>query len=400
MDFALTDVQRQIRDEVLRLCAQFDDSYWLERDSTATFPNAFFDAMAAGNWLGIAMPEAYGGAGLGITEAAVMLQAVAESGAAMSGASAIHINIFGLNPVVVHGTEAQKARMLPPLIAGKDKSCFGVTEPNAGLNTTEITTRADLQGDHYRINGAKIWTSTAQVANKILLLARTTPLDKIKRKSQGLTLFYTDLDRRHAEVRLIHKMGRHAVDSNMVFFENMPVPVEDRIGEEGEGFRALLHGLNPERVLVAAEAIGIGRAALAKAATIRARSGGFRSPDRAEPGHPASPREELGGTRSSQLADAQGSVALRQRSGVRRRGQRGEIPRGGGWLSRGGTGGHDAWRHGICPGIPRRAVVPRKHGAAHRSGQPRTDPQLPGRAGVGTAKVGTDPDPSRGATSR
>jgi acyl-CoA dehydrogenase len=266
MDFALTDAQQQIRDEVLRLCARFDDTYWLERENTATFPHAFFDAMAAGQWLGIAMPEAYGGAGLGITEAAIMAQAVAESGAAMSGASAIHINIFGLNPVVVYGTDAQKARMLPPLIEGKDKSCFGVTEPNAGLNTTEITTRADLHGDHYRINGTKIWTSTAQVANKILLLARTTPLDKVKRKSQGMTLFYTDLDKTHAEVRLIHKMGRHAVDSNMVFFEDMRVPVEDRIGEEGEGFRALLHGLNPERVLIAAEAIGIGRAALAKAA--------------------------------------------------------------------------------------------------------------------------------------
>src|SRR6202162_1870844 len=265
MDFARTDAQQQIRDEVLRLCARFDDTYWLERDNTATFPHAFFDAMAVGSWLGIAMPEAYGGAGLGITEAAVMMQAVAESGAAMSGASAIHINIFGLNPVIVRGTEAQKSRMLPPLIAGKDKACFGVTEPNAGLNTTELTTRAEKHGDHYRINGTKIWTSTAPVSNKILLLARTTPLDKVKRKTQGLTLFYTDLDRVHAEVRLIHKMGRHAVDSNMVFFEDMEVPEEDRIGEEGEGFRTLLHGLNPERILVAAEAIRIRRAALARA---------------------------------------------------------------------------------------------------------------------------------------
>ena len=212
MDFALTDAQQQIRNEVLRLCAQFDDRYWLERDATATFPNEFFHAMAAGGWLGIAMPEAYGGSGLGITEASIMVQAVAESGAGMSGASAIHINIFGLNPVVVYGTDAQKARMLPPLIEGTDKSCFGVTEPNAGLNTTEIATRADLHGDHYRINGTKIWTSTAQVANKILLLARTTPLDKVKRKTHGMTLFYTDLDKSRAEVRLIHKMGRHAVD--------------------------------------------------------------------------------------------------------------------------------------------------------------------------------------------
>jgi acyl-CoA dehydrogenase len=266
MDFAPTDEQRQIRDEVLKICGRFDDGYWLERDRTATFPEAFFAAMAEGNWLGIAMPEAYGGAGLGITEAAILMQAVAESGACMSGASAIHLNIFGLNPVVVFGTEAQKRRMLPPVIAGHDKACFGVTEPDAGLNTTRITTRADRRGDRYVINGTKIWTSTAQVATKVLLLARTTPLDQVKRHSHGLTLFYTTLDRAHAEVRLIHKMGRHAVDSNMVFFEDMEAPEEDRIGAEGEGFRTLLHGLNPERVLVAAEAIGIGHAALAKAA--------------------------------------------------------------------------------------------------------------------------------------
>ncbi len=265
MDFALSDVQQQIRDEVLRLCARFDEHYWLKHENEAKFPTEFYDAMAAGNWLGIAMPEAYGGAGLGISEAAVMAQAIAESGAAMSGASAVHMNIFGLNPVVVYGTTEQKQRMLPPIVQGQDKTCFGVTEPNAGLNTTEITTRADLRGDHYVINGTKIWTSTAQVANKILLLTRTTPLDKVKRKSHGMTLFYTDLDKTHAEVRLIHKMGRHAVDSNMVFFEDMRVPVENRIGEEGEGFKTLLHGLNPERVLIAAEAIGIGRAALARA---------------------------------------------------------------------------------------------------------------------------------------
>ena len=265
MDFALTDQQQQIREEVLKICGRFDDAYWLERDRTATFPDAFFAAMAEGNWLGIAMPEEYGGAGLGITEATLLMQAVAESGACMSGASAIHLNIFGLNPVVVFGTEAQKRRMLPPVVAGHDKACFGVTEPNAGLNTTQITTRAERRGDRYIINGTKIWTSTAQVASKILLLARTTPLDQVKRHSHGLTLFYTTLDRAHAEVRLIHKMGRHAVDFNMVFFEDMEVPEEDRIGDEGEGFRTLLHGLNPERVLVAAEAIGIGRVALQRA---------------------------------------------------------------------------------------------------------------------------------------
>ncbi|MGA9864966.1 MAG: acyl-CoA dehydrogenase family protein [Acetobacteraceae bacterium] len=266
MDFAPSPEHQQIRDEVLRLCARFPDSYWLEHDRDATFPEDFHAAMAEAAWLGIAMPEEYGGAGLGITEAALMMQAVAESGAAMSGASAIHINIFGLNPVVVSGTAEQKARMLPPLIQGKDKACFGVTEPNAGLNTTAITTRADKRGDRYLVNGQKIWTSTAQEANKILLLARTTPLDRVKRKTHGLTLFYTTLDKTRAEVRLIHKMGRHAVDSNMVFFENMEIPEDDRIGAEGEGFRAILHGLNPERILIAAEAIGIGRLALGRAA--------------------------------------------------------------------------------------------------------------------------------------
>ena len=333
MDFALTDAQQQIRDEVLRLCARFDDTYWLERENTATFPHAFFDAMAAGQWLGIAMPEAYGGAGLGITEAAILAQAVAESGAAMSGASAIHINIFGLNPVVVYGTEAQKARMLPPLIEGKDKSCFGVTEPNAGLNTTEITTRADLHGDHYRINGTKIWTSTAQVANKILLLARTTPLDKVKRKSQGMTLFYTDLDKTHAEVRLIHKMGRHAVDSNMVFFEDMRVPVEDRIGEEGEGFRALAARPEPR---TCADRRRSGRHRPRRSGqgdAVCAGACGFRPADRTEPGHPASVGEELGRTGSGQPADIQGRVALRHRPRMRRRSERREIPRGRGRLS-------------------------------------------------------------------
>jgi acyl-CoA dehydrogenase len=221
--------------------------------------------MVETGWLGIAMPEEYGGAGLGIAEAAVMMQAVAESGAAMSGASAIHMNIFGLNPVVVFGTEEQKRRMLPPLLRGEHKACFAVTEPNVGLNTTQLKTRAERRGDRYVVNGQKIWTSTAQVANKVLLLTRTTPLEEVAKKTAGLTLFYTDLDRSRVEVRLIEKMGRHAVDSNMLFIDNLEIPVEDRIGEEGHGFRAILHGMNPERILIAAEAVGIGRVALARA---------------------------------------------------------------------------------------------------------------------------------------
>ncbi len=256
----------ELRDQVLRLCAQFDDTYWLERDRDGGFPHEFHRAMAVGGWLGIAMPEAYGGAGLGISEAAIMMQAVAESGAAMSGASAIHMNIFGLNPVVVFGTEEQKRRMLPPLLAGSDKACFAVTEPDAGLNTVELKTRAVRDGDAYSVSGTKIWISTAQVANKVLLLARTTPLEQVKRRTEGLSLFYTDFDRSRVEVREIPKMGRHAVDSNMLFFEGMRVPVEDLIGEEGQGFRQILHGMNPERILIAAEAVGIGRVALARAA--------------------------------------------------------------------------------------------------------------------------------------
>ncbi len=265
MEFALSAAQEQIREEILRQCTRFGDDYWLRKEREAAFPEEFYQSMVETGWLGIAMPEEYGGAGLGITEAALMMQAVAESGACLSGASAIHMNIFGLNPVVVFGTEAQKRRMLPPLVQGRDKACFAVTEPNVGLNTTQLRTRAERRGERYVVNGQKIWTSTAQVANKVLLLTRTTPLEDVRRKTDGLTLFYTDLDRSRVEVRLIEKMGRHAVDSNMLFIDNLEIPVEDRIGEEGQGFRAILHGMNPERILIAAEAVGIGRVALSRA---------------------------------------------------------------------------------------------------------------------------------------
>lgn len=265
MQYALTDDQQNIRDTIERLCARFGDDYWAERERTATFPEEFYRAVADGGWLGIAMPQEYGGADLGISAAAVMMRAVAESGAGMSGASAVHMNIFGLQPVVVFGTPEQKARMLPPLIAGRDKACFAVTEPDAGLNTTQIKTRAERRSDYYVVTGQKVWISTAQVATKVLLLARTTPLEAVRRKTDGLSLFYTDLDRTRAEVRLIHKMGRHAVDSNMLFFDEMIVPTEDLIGQEGDGFRQILHGLNPERILIAAEAVGLGFAAIRKA---------------------------------------------------------------------------------------------------------------------------------------
>jgi acyl-CoA dehydrogenase len=278
MDFTLNQEQQQIRDEVLKLCARFDDAYWLDKDRTGEFPHELHAALAEAGWLGIAMPEEYGGANLGITEAVVLMQAVAESGAAMSGASAVHINIFGLHPVVVLGTDEQKRRMLPPLITGKDKACFAVTEPDAGLDTTALKVRAERRGDHYVLSGQKIWISTAQVANKILILARTTPLDQVKRKTDGLSLFYTDLDRSKVAIRVIHKMGRHAVDSNEMFFDGMVIPAADRIGEEGQGFRSILHGMNPERILMGAEAVGIGRAALQRAAKYARERVVFRRP--------------------------------------------------------------------------------------------------------------------------
>ena len=278
MDFSLSAEQQQIRDEVRKLCVKFDDAYWLEKDRSGDFPHELHAAPAAAGWLGIAMPEAYGGAGLGITEAVIMMQAIAESGAAMSGASAVHINIFGLQPVVVFGTDEQKRRMLPPLIAGQDKACFAVTEPDAGLDTTAIKVRAERRGEHYVLSGQKIWISTAQVANKILILARTTPLETVKRRTEGLSLFYTDLDRTRAAVRVIDKMGRHAVDSNEIFFDGMIVPAADRIGVEGDGFRSILHGMNPERILIAAEAVGIGLVAVRKAALYARERVVFRRP--------------------------------------------------------------------------------------------------------------------------
>ena len=235
MSFEYTPEQEAIREAVQKICADFPESYWLERDADGVFPEAFYRAMGDAGWLGLAIPEEYGGAGLGVSEAALLMQTIAESGAAMSGCSSIHINIFGLMPVVVFGTDEQKKRMLPPMAAGKVKTCFGVTEPNTGLNTTKLKTRAVRQGDKYVVHGQKVWISTAQVANKILLLARTTPLEDLPpgRTSDGLSLFYTDLDRSKIDVRLIEKMGRKCVDSNELFIDGLEIPVEDRIGEEG-----------------------------------------------------------------------------------------------------------------------------------------------------------------------
>jgi len=266
MDFGLSPEQDAIIDGVSAVCRRFGDDYWRSCDDEARFPRAFHQAMAEGGWLGITMPEEHGGAGLGVTEAALMMHTVARHGGAMAAASSIHINMFGPHPIVVHGTPEQKARWIPPLIAGTDQACFGVTEPNAGLDTTSITTFAAKVPGGYRVNGRKMWTSTGQVANKILLLTRTTRKEDVRKPTEGITLFYTAIDRSKVEIKRIPKMGRAAVDSNMTFIDDLFIPDEDRIGEEGRGFSYILDSLNPERVLVAAEAVAIGQDALERAA--------------------------------------------------------------------------------------------------------------------------------------
>jgi len=266
MDFSLTANQESIRDAVLKICARFDDAYWLKKDREGGFPADFHKALADAGWLGICIPEQYGGSGLGILEATIMMRAISESGAGMAGASTIHMNVFGLNPVVVFGTKEQCSRMLPGIVKGTEKACFAVTEPNTGLNTTKLKTRAVRKGDRYVVNGQKVWISTAQVAEKILLLARTTAVEEVRSPTHGLSLFYTDFDRSRITVHEIEKMGRKAVDSNELFFENFEIPVEDRLGEEGRGFEYILHGMNPERILVSGEAIGLGHLALSRAA--------------------------------------------------------------------------------------------------------------------------------------
>ncbi|WP_067662160.1 acyl-CoA dehydrogenase family protein [Nocardia miyunensis] len=262
MDFQLTEDQVTIRDAVAELAAKFDDQYWQEKDANHEFPTEFYNAFAAGGWLGITTPEEYGGHGYGITEASILLEQVAASGAGMNGASSMHLSIFGMHPVIVHGSEELKQRTLPRIVNGDLHVCFGVTEPGAGLDTTKITTFAKRDGDKYVVNGRKVWISKAVESEKILLLTRTQRFEDSPRKTDGLTLFLTDLDRDKVDIRPIKKMGRNAVTSNELFIDNLEIPVEDRVGEEGKGFKYILDGLNPERMLVAAEALGIGRAAM------------------------------------------------------------------------------------------------------------------------------------------
>src|ERR1700704_590942 len=265
MSFELTEDQELIRKSVAELAGKFDDHYWMTKDQAHEFPQEFYDAIAKGGWLGMTIPEEYGGHGLGITEATLLLEEVARSGGAMNAASAIHLSIFGMQPVVVHGSDELKARTLPPVASGEVHICFGVTEPGAGLDTSRITTFAKRDGDRYVVNGRKVWISKAMESDKILLLTRTQSYDEVSKKTDGMTLFLTDLDRSKVDIRPIKKMGRNAVSSNELFIDNLEIPVEDRIGEQGKGFQYILDGLNPERMLIAAEALGIGRVALEKA---------------------------------------------------------------------------------------------------------------------------------------
>ena len=358
--------------------------------------------MADAGWLGIAMPEEYGGAGLGITEAAILMQAVAESGAALQGASAIHLNIFGPNPIVVFGTEEQKKRILPDIIKGKVKGCFAVTEPDAGLNTTALDTKAERDGNGYIVHGKKTLTTTASVADKMLLIARTTPKDKCKRPTDGLSLFYTDFDRSKIEVTEIDKMGRKAIDTNQVFIDGLKVPLEDRIGEEGKGFHYLLHGLNPERVLIAAEAIGIGKAALAKATQYAKERIVFGRPIGKNQAiqHPlAESWMQLEAANlltfkaawlydNGQECGAEANSAKYLGARLRLRGLRARDP--------------DPWRLRLRQGIPRRALPARGHDRPHRAGQRAADPVLRRRARAGPAQELLGPsgiNPASGANA-
>jgi acyl-CoA dehydrogenase len=265
MHFDSDDDHELIRDAVRAVCRDFDDTYWRRCDAEHRFPWDFYNAMAAGGWVGIAIPEEFGGGGRGITEASIVLEEVAASGAAMNGCSALHLSIFGMNPVVKYGSDEMKHAYLPRVARGDLHVAFGVTEPDSGTDTSSISTRAWRDGDHYVVRGRKVWTTKAQDCEKVLLLVRTTPLEECARRTDGMTLLLADLQRDEVDIRPIDKIGRNAVASCEVRYDDLPVAVSDRVGEEGHGFRYLLDGLNPERILVASEALGIGKVAIRRA---------------------------------------------------------------------------------------------------------------------------------------
>ena len=265
MNFETTDEHQLIRDAIRKVCANFPDDYWAKCDSEGAFPWEFYNAVAADGWIGVAIPEAYGGSGRGITEASIILEEIAASGAAMNGASGVHLSIFGMHPVVRHGSEEMKQKYLPDVARGDLHVCFGVTEPDAGTDTTAIKTTARREGDHYIVRGRKVWTTKALDCQRVLLLVRTEAREASARRTDGMTLLLAELQRPEVAISPIDKVGRNAVATCEVVYDDLPVPVTDRVGEEGRGFRYLLDGLNAERILVAAEALGIGRAAMRRA---------------------------------------------------------------------------------------------------------------------------------------
>ena len=264
MDFALTEQQELIRKEVASLARSFSLDYWLEKDRKAEYPLDWVKRFADAGWLGMIVPEEYGGGGLGVTEGALMLHEICAAGAGTSGASPIHFYLFPPMPLIKHGAEPLKRKYLPRVASGEIVMSFGVTEPNAGTDTSRIQTRAERAGDRFVVNGRKVWNTNAQRATHILLLARTAPRDPAK-PFAGLTLFFTGFDRARITVREIEKLGRAAVDSNEIFIDGLEVPAEDVVGEVGRGFYHLLDSLNPERIFTGIEAVGIGRAALERA---------------------------------------------------------------------------------------------------------------------------------------
>ncbi|TID17089.1 acyl-CoA dehydrogenase-like protein [Venturia nashicola] len=263
-----TESQMDVREAISKICSKYDDNYWMEHDQSGEYPHELHRDLSKDGWIGIALPEELGGAGLGISEATMMLHTIAESGAGIAGAQSIHANVYATQPVAKFATPDQLKRFLPPLISGQVRACFGVTEPNTGLETLKLKTFAQKDGDNYYITGQKIWISSAQVASKMILLARTTALEDVKKSSEGLSLFFIDFDKDQPglELKRIKKMGGRAIDANEVFFDNYRVPKSSLIGSEGQGFKIVLHGMNAERCLLAGEALGLGYVALSRAA--------------------------------------------------------------------------------------------------------------------------------------
>ena len=376
-----------IREGVRSVVTQFDDEYWLDRDEDGEFPREFHRAMADNGWLGITMPEEYGGSGLGVSEAAIMMHEVSSHGGGMAAASSVHINLFGPHPIVVYGTPQQKSEWIPGLVAGTDQCCFGFTEPDAGLNTTRIKTFAEKAPGGYVVRGQKVWTSTAQIANKIMLLTRTTRFEDVKRPTDGITIFYTDLDRSKIEVRRIAKMGRKAVDSNAIFIDGLFIPEAHRIGEEGKGFSYILDSLNPERVLVGVEAIGIGQDALRRAAKYARERIVFDRPIGKNQGiqHPLAERWMY--LESAYLMAARAADLYDRGEPCGGGSKRGEIP----WRARRlrsvPAGRADTWRFWLCERISRRAAAARSDYHPYRSDHRAADSVFYRRESARSAEI-------------